>query len=202
MIIGAFGNLSSGKTATCVKYCYENLQKGKKIISNIKLNFEYKHLELDELFEIAFSDNVQYKKEFFFKTILFIDEIHNIIDARRSNSQLNTKFTQFVTQIGKLDCTLLFTSQIFSSQVDLRVREMCNVIITCFRTDDKGKLLVFEDRISQKNVYIWCIMEVLFFGVDSKDNPKTMYSYNPKDIFEKYDTREIVLLDRDKYLKK
>lgn len=203
MIIGLFGSLGSTKTIGGVHYCHSERLRGKKIISNIKLNFPYEKIDLEGLFKIAFSENVHLKKEFFGNSVLFLDEIHNIVDARKSTSNLNTYFTQFVTQIGKLDCTLIFTSQIFTSQIDLRIRELCNVIGTCFKLDkETGQILIFTDRIAKKPILACIYFEVVMFGLDNPNNPKAIYTYDPEPYFNMYDTREIVLLDREKFIGK
>lgn len=198
MIVGIFGNLSSGKSALAVKYCYDDWVKNKsRVISNIYLDFPSVLLTIDELYAKALSN-----PEFFRDSILYTDEIHNIIDARRSSSLLNMKFTQWITQLGKLDCRLIYTSQILSSQIDLRVRELCDVYIFCMRFILKNGVwqpAIFEPRIVNDPVMFKCNMVVKVFGGLS-------YEYFTFDIdlseyFKLYKTREIVYLDRELYLR-
>lgn len=195
MIFGLFGNLSSGKTITSIMLI-DNYFKNQPVISNIKLNFDNAiTLSIEKLYDYAINN-----PEYFLNKILLVDEIHNIVDARRSSSSLNTKFTLFLTQLGKLDCTLFFTSQILSSQVDLRLRNLCDVFIFCERVLENPTDVFNIKRITKDKIYIKCLMYIkVMSGLDYK---RFKFIYDPSQYFNSYDTREIVLIDREKYLVK
>lgn len=196
MIVGIFGNLSSGKTVFAVSLCYSEL-KTKTVISNIKLGFKYKYLDLDQIFDAAVNNSLIFEN-----SILFADEVHNLVDARRSNSDLNQKFTQFITQIGKLNCDFVFTSQVFSSQIDVRIRELCDILCFCERgaiINGSFQSLTLARRILDIPVTIKIIMLIKTMG-GAKIQQKMCY-FDPQPFYKLYDTREIVLLDRSKYLK-
>lgn len=207
MITGIFGNLSSGKTALAVYLSHEEfLKNNKKIISTLKLNFKSIYISTETLVDITI---IERQKKYFFDSILLADEIHNIVDARRSSSDLNQKFTQFITQLGKLDCNLVFTSQILKSQIDTRLRDLCDVYIFCERYMlIKNKLYeaTFEPRIIyDKNnqlvpIRIYCNMIIKIQGGKSYKNLEFMF--DPSQVYDLYETRKIIILDRDKYLKK
>lgn len=197
MIAGIFGNLSSGKTLLGVKTIFEEKQKNPnlKIISNIYLKMDYDQLDLEGLLSKVAED-----KEYFRNAVLFIDEIHNLVDARKSTSNLNVDFTRFVTQIGKLNCNMIFTSQIFSSQIDLRLRELCDVLFFCKRVNEKGQAMILRERKVNEKIFIFVTYFFKEFGGLVFKQGKFVFS--PEKYYGLYDTEEIVVLDRTKYLSK
>lgn len=191
---GIFGNLSSGKTLFGAKICHDSYKSGVEVISNIKLFFPYERLSLDEMI-----DRTRKNPEHFKDKLLFVDEIHLIIDARRSSSDLNFKFTQFAVWLGKLNADLVFTSQLFTSQVDLRVRELCDFLFFCDRVDLNRNSIVGKRTVDQ-DILIKVIMVRKKYG-GALLTKKVGY-FDPKPYFNLYDTHELVLFDRDSYLKK
>lgn len=193
MIIGIFGNLSSGKTLTAY-YLIDRLGKGKEVITNSTNKRGYIVVDLDYLIVKAKSN-----PELFYNKILFLDEAHTIVDARRSSSSLNTDYTMFLTQLGKLDCILIYTSQILSSQIDLRLRELTDYYLFCSKINQYGGSVVSHSRILNYQVYIKVKGFVkLMGGLKFK---KLNFVFNPNYLFNQYDTRQILMLDRDKYKK-
>lgn len=218
MIVGSFGNLSSGKTQLTVIMLENEAKQGTKIFSNITLSFpdpktqkRVNHYRMEDLPAMVKEDPGQFEN-----SILFVDELHNIVEARRSSASLNVDFTQFVTQLGKLGCDLYYTSQILSSQIDLRLREMGDLFYFCLRyfyNPIKGKweMAAMKKRI----IRLGCLygrpnegpllpiaikysgfLRVMG-GLDVKEF-KGVYVPTQAD-FRKYRTKEIVLLDREKY---
>lgn len=204
MITGAGGKLSGGKTAFCVREIIVNAEvSGKKVISNIKLqNVEYQHMPNEMFVEIiqnAVNDSELLRKTFF-KKILFLDEITHLLDARKSSSNLNVLITNFFMYIGKLDCDVYFTYQVLDSQVDTRVRDVCNVNAECIRLDSYGRPIIFRDRILDEQVYI-LVIKIMDLGplLGKKVRAEV---FDPLPYVKYYDTREMVSLDREKYLSK
>jgi len=202
MIIGFGGNLSGGKTVTCVMLAYQQWLLGKKIISNITLNFGnnknvvlMKNSEFVD-FLIRNFEQPDKIKEMFFNSVLILDEITNLLSARKSTTNLNELITNFIMMAGKLDCDVLYTYQILNSQVDKRLREICNIFCECYRVDSKGQLIFYKPRVVREKIYIKVIMEIEFgiFGIRFKQ-----FTYDPEPFYQLYDTREVTLLNRAMY---
>lgn len=196
MMIGVFGNLSQGKTALVywlLLYLPE-LNEKKYIFTNSETNLKKAVImNFDEIIEMSKNN-----PKFFQDSVLFIDEIHWIVDARRANSTLNVDYTQFLTQLGKIDCVLIYTSQIFSSQIDLRLREMTDIIIFCEKVSETGANLRWK-RI--EDVPIFIDVEGYVKRKAGLFYTKFRFRIDPQEVFASYNTRQMLLLDRGKYLK-
>lgn len=196
MIIGILGNLSSGKTLLAIKLIYDELKKNpnKKIFSNIKLNFKYEHIDFESLVS-----NIINNSSMFFNSIVLADELHLLAESRRSSSDLNLTITKFITQLGKLNCIMIYTSQIFS-QVDVRLRELTDILVFCERVSENLEPLFLKSRIVKEKIYIRCELLIKRYGGIKYTSVK--FVFNPQEYYGLYDTREVVMLDRDKFLKK
>lgn len=203
MIIGIGGKLSGGKTCTMVHLALKlHKENKKKIVSNIKLyGVEYTYIESEELIDFIIRNkrNEEEIKRVFYDSVLLIDEIRNLISARKSSSNLNEVITQFLMMLGKLDCFCLYTYQVLGSQVDLQMREITSYQLECFRIDEKGKNLQFEKRVLPYPVYIlvavyeYTLEKLVYLG---------KFILDPVNVYKFYNTREIIIVDRDKYLKR
>lgn len=203
MNIGMGGNLSGGKTAFAV-WLTVHSDPDKRIISNIWLDipgrevFLIKNSDLIE-FLIENYENQEKLFSFFGNSVLLLDEITNLINARRSGANINEIFTTFLMMCGKLDCDVLFTYQILESQVDKRLREITNVYAHCQRIDaETGMPMFFMPRITSKKVLIRVLLE---FNLEVYGIVQKQFVFDPSTVFSLYNTREIVLLDRSRYLK-
>lgn len=124
MILAYLGRLGSCKSEQLVERCYGKSLRGVKIISNIHLDFPGDHGELWYLPFEEIPDTIKTCPQDFRNAILFIDELHMLVDARRSSSGLNVDFTMFATQLGKLNCSLYYSAHVINSQIDVRIREL------------------------------------------------------------------------------
>lgn len=205
MIIGVGGNLSGGKTVTGVRFCYNKGLQGKKVLSNIKLNFpkeiKYEFISNTELVEFikTYYEDSDKIREKFENSVMLLDEIVNLLSARKSGSALNELLTNWFMMLGKLSTDVVLTYQLGSSQLDNRVRE---AIITkeayCFRMNNKKKMILDNtDRIINEKIYI-LIIWIENLGIFKKT---TAEIYDPQDYFKMYDTKEITLMDRSVFIK-
>lgn len=193
MIIGLFGNMSSGKTLFAVKLMYDELIKKPdlKILSNSKLGFKHIYFNEENLIE-----KVMKNQEIFEDSIFFLDEAHNYIESRRSSSNLSIKFVQFLTQLGKLNCTLILTSQM-ESQIDVRFRTLMDVRGYCSRTTMNGTPIYSSERILPFPILIQ--VDFIFILKGGLQQVQGTKFYDLKDYYNLYKTKEIILVDRDKY---
>jgi hypothetical protein len=198
-IVGIGGILSSGKTLLGVKLCLDSKNKGKRIISNIKLNFPYFYLSTSELVTFLkrnFEDTKVIEKKFK-NSVLFIDEITNLVNARKASASLNELITTFFMMLGKLDCDLVYTYQLLTSQIDVRLREITTTFCDCQRVILKAN----QDRSLRIIDSPIRIKVIMFKKTGTLGFKMSKFQFNPEKYFNLYNTREIILLDRDRYLK-
>lgn len=199
MITGFFGIMSSGKGVMSTAYLRWWLNRYKKhVIANCYLNLpQYTRLTTDQLYEKS-SD-----PSFFANSYLYITELHNILESRRSGSTINVDFTQFLTQVGKVDCTIIYDTQLVG-QADIRMREFTTLKFYCERylvVNGKKVDAVFSPRIPKQQICIKLDMERTY--ADGKTIRRELgYAYPQQEDFDFYKTREIILMDREKYKKK
>jgi len=205
MIIGLGGNLSGGKTITAVKIAYELGLKGKKIISNIHLNMpeniNYEYMPSDKLIDFikAYYEKGWKLKEKFYNSVLLADEIVHLLSARRATSGIAELLTNYFMMCGKLNQDVIMTYQLGTSQLDNRIREaVMNKEGTCLRCTKNGIVFNNTDRILNEKVYILIIWKQNFGALGVR---RSYEYYNPEEYFKMYDTREIVLMDRNVYSK-
>lgn len=202
MNIGLGGKLSSGKTVIGLSYVIDALKNNKKIISNIELDLQYTHLSNEGFLRyiIKALDNPDLLNKMFFNSCLFLDEISQLLDARKSTSYVNDLVTNFIIMAGKLDCDIIFTYQILESQVDLRLREICDLFGYCIPLDENlNPMFLRTKRIIENQIYI-LVLYTLNLGTFG--NFEYYKLYDPKPFYKLYNTREIVLLNRDLFKKK
>lgn len=193
-IWGVFGGLGQGKTVTALHFLnFWNLQ-GKPILSNVHLGIPYQYMDMELIYEKGKNDT-----EYFKNKVLFIDEMHLLMESRRSGASVNVDFSQnILIQLGKLDCTFIYTSQLLS-QVDLRIREMTKYFIFCSKVSKDGQMIDSDLRVLPFDILIDLDIIIQHSDTNIERQKATL---DPKHLFNLYDTREIIQFDRDKFLKK
>jgi len=150
MIIGIEGGIGSGKTLSMVNLGLEDLYKGKKIFTNVKLKKVKKYRDrityltkekVTDIFHLVKSGEFNMENS----TIL-IDEAHNYIDSRNSASSKNKIFSYWILQsrhTGKGSCDIIYTTQELR-QIDVRLRNNTDWIIqpNIIGTQRRGKIKV------------------------------------------------------------
>lgn len=128
------GTLGSGKTLSMVKDMYDDFKaENKRVISNLVLDFA--STQLSQTFFQAFAEG---KSEELFDVDLGLDEIHIFLDSRRSTSKRNTYLSYFILQTRKRGVNLYATTQ-FLSQIDVRLRNVCDYVVKCEAYIKQGK---------------------------------------------------------------
>lgn len=188
------GQLGQGKTVFSVFLLHNAYKKGKKILSNVHLNFPYKFMDMEMIYDKGKNDTKYFKDK-----VLFIDELHLLMESRRSSASVNVDFAQnILIQLGKLDCTFICTTQLLS-QVDLRIRGFAKYIITCRKVAREGGLIASDLRILPFDILIDLEIATVY---SERDIEIEYATFDPKPYFELYDTREIIQFDRAKFLKR
>lgn len=170
MIIGFVGRMGSGKTLSMVRNAYRYFLAGYTIYSNIKLSFPHKEYTLQELIDFA-NNGINLKK-----SLIMVDEAHIFLDSRSSGSKRNRIISYFLLQTRKKGCHLYYTTQRFH-QIDKRLRDNSDVLITCKTKTDK-----YGEKYTLNNINI-----MLENSIKQKNEV-----YKSKDYYELYNTYEVV----------
>lgn len=190
MIIGYFGNVRQGKTLSAVKSIYTFYLQGYTIYSNIPLSFPHILIDVDFLTNIVEIGNPFPPEQ---KPLLFLDEVHTVLDSRSSSSTRSKVITMLILQTGKLGQSsdfgliLLFTSQ-YPDQIDKRLRHTISIAVEC-------------EKVMLKNGDKWFIQHKYFFR-GSKSFQTNSFFKGTQEIYNLYDTKHVVKLSKDKYSKK
>ena len=180
--------MRSGKTLAMTIEAYRESRKGRTVYSNYGLSFP--HLDMDD--QMVGEATKHNRTTEFDGSVTAIDEIHVYMDSRNSSSKKNRLLSYFVTQSGKLDTLLLWTSQ-YLSQVDKRLRLNTQILYKAERyIIRKGKKILLRQDDKREDFYIDLHKHV--FG-EKKGRlgffyEKTITLRTPKKYFGLYDTKQ------------
>jgi len=125
MLISIFGNMGYGKTLLAVYLCYKAYTKfNYPIFSNIKLNFPYKPISIDNIL------NAKLKKG-----IVLLDEAYAYVESRASSRKINRIFSYILFQSRKRQLHFILTAQLYST-IDKRFRELSDLVIIALEPDN------------------------------------------------------------------
>ena len=150
MFIGFTGSLGSGKTLSMTFWGrYFGYKTDTPVYTNYKTDWATQIKSWDEFTRITHG-------------IVLLDELHITFDSRLWSN--TAKRTHFLLQTRKKGLLVMFTTQ-HISQVDKRIRNICDYLIMCekkgemirnsvfkFLSDELGRQLVLKDI---KKIYSW-----------------------------------------------
>ena len=159
MLINICGGLGTGKTLLGVIMLQNAKCKGFNIFSNIKVKGA-EFISLEDFLKLDFPQN----------SVILLDEAYILAESRLSHSDSNLIISHLVFQSRKRGLYIITTSQLRRS-VDVRLRDLADILIYAQRKDHNFNYLVFYNN------------EIKSF----------ILPYNiAKHYFQLYDTREIV----------
>lgn len=214
MNFGFGGPLSSGKTNVSIGLIRELSGNGniKKVISAIGLTgIRHYFMDSEKLTNFLYTNkkNKEELKKMFFNSVLFLDEIKNYISAKKTTSNLNETWEQFLMMAGKLDCDVIVTYQNLFSQVDKEFRYIIDMFFQTERVgiDKKPLPLIYQRMRIPRDKYGKLIPILIKVKLMLYEDDKLFYTgkcayLDPMDNAGFYNTREMVILDREQYLKK
>jgi len=124
MIVTFEGVQGSGKSTMAVAACHEEHEvNGRKVISNIHLNFDHQKFSLEWFVENMGSHEME-------DCVLFLDEMYQIADSRSAGSKLNKLFTYFMVQTRKRRVDVYFCTH-HLDHVDIRLRRAADIRNSC-----------------------------------------------------------------------
>jgi hypothetical protein len=197
MIVCFLGGIGSGKSLSLVKeienrkqFMFTNFElKNYKNYHRIKFNDIFK-----EMGEKRYDINWQFWNEQALKHngySIALDEVHNLINSRTSQSAMNILMGKWVSQIRKIladseDNHLYLLSQTLR-KIDVTFRDLAHLFCVCSRVKDGSK--------------IW-IKQKWYEGLDNYVNgvrkATTVFLGNP--YFRYYDTKKLVFGDEKVYI--
>jgi len=193
VIIGIEGGIGTGKTLTGVTLTLKDLYDGKKVYANVKfknipknLMDKITYLTKDNMAKIF--DHVKKGTWDMTNSTVFIQEAHNYMDSRNSQSQKNKILSYWILQsrhTGRGSCDIIFDTQELG-QVDLRLRRNTDIILRPYIS--KG----FMEFINKKEILIPTMITSI--GQRKIRHKYTTFSFN-LDVSvtrEQYDTHEVV----------
>ena len=185
MIILITGQQGSGKTLLAVKEILSYTKKGYKIVSNVNLNnISHELLDYDKVM------NCEYEK-----AVVFIDEIHQILPARRSMSKTSVRIVDgFLSMIRKKEVILIGTTQ-FERKVDSRLRLEKDYFVTCKRFLYKNGAFIPASP-DFKDPFAICVIDVEMECVYNQERKKAHFIANK--YYKYYDTKQIIAVNSNK----
>ncbi len=154
MIIIILGGIGSGKTLSAVKEIVDNDQF---CLTNFKLK-NVKNYHRMKISDILIKDEKKYRVNWKFwedmrkkhkRYSIFLDEIHNIIHARRSMSSVNIRMSQWVSQIRKIladhPTNHLYLISQTARKIDIDFRDLAQIVIHC-RKYEIGKRVIIKQN--------------------------------------------------------
>lgn len=136
------GDVGSGKTVAMIREL--NGLKNSNILSNMKLNKKiFKNVK-----DLTIEDIQNYKKWEYNNMTVVLDEIHTLLDSRKSGTDLNTMLSYWFTQSRKRKVNILGTTQFFH-QLEKRVRYVSDFIVecNCYQSYNKNSKYKNDDGI-------------------------------------------------------
>ncbi len=180
--------MRSGKTLAMTIEAYKQHREGRKIFSNYALAFSYEHVD-DQLVSDITKNNRTTEYD---GAVICLDEIHVYMDSRNSSAKKNRLLSYFVTQSGKLDSLVMWSSQ-FLGQADKRLRLNTQILYKVERyiIRQGQKIMLRQD---DKRTDFLIDMHKHVFKESSKGMgfvyEKTVTLRSPKKYFGLYDTTE------------
>lgn len=182
-------------------YLLKSFYKRYDIYTNYNLDIPTKKISFD------FIKNCVENKTQFNKAVFGIDEIHQLIDSRRTQSKKNQIISYFCLQSAKRNVHILGTAQYFG-QIEKRLRQntkirvMCSPVVKRINKNNKTEFINYEfssREIPEQIQNIFYIKNTIFIKtIDDigNENYKHKVKYiKAKEIFNKYNTKELIGFD-------
>jgi hypothetical protein len=179
MIHLVLGRQGSGKTLFLVRQAYLAYKKGKKIYSNIKLNFPFNELDYQDIIDCKYHD-----------AIILLDEVAQLLPARRSMKKSSVSIVDgFLSMARKLNVEIWGTTQT-PRKVDVRFREEADYIYFCdkFAFKNYQWMKVLHNQNLAVNIPLMVSLQV----IETISGEQIKYSFLANPYFSMYDTKQII----------
>ena len=192
MIIVITGGIGEGKTLTAVK---DLIERKNKAFTNFNVNTPHQRLEKDHIYTADPEDKRRMKLNFKFWNTqtkagsfdIFLDEFHNVMNARRAMSKGNVLMSDWLSQIRKIlgqsekNHLYLLTQKL--RRIDINSRDLAHLAIKCEKVEYKSILMptqVYEKgHVTVKQLPLVVIYKHFFKDCDAL-NAFEQYGVNTK----------------------
>lgn len=190
MIHLVIGRQGSGKTLLIVMLAHKASRDGKNIYSNVDLKFDYSPLDYKDIVECNIKNGA-----------VLLDEIHQLLSARKSMSKQNTEICDnFLSMVRKQGLEIYGTTQTLR-KVDVRFREEADYIYVCekFAYIDRQWVKWLHNENLNPSIPIMIKVEV----TETWTGNKLEFSFRGNNYFKLFDTTQIIKVrGLDKYFDK
>lgn len=181
MIIILTGDIGSGKTLSAVK---EIIDRKQKIYTNFEINsVEHTRLKYEHLFKEDEENKKKMKLNFtFWKEAIkkgnfdiYLDEFHNVMNARRAMSKKNVLASDWMSQIRKILGESEYNNLYLMTQklrrIDINSRDLAQRCIKCIKQEFKDVLIptevMVDKRLKTKRLPLTLIYKYYFKDADA-----------------------------------
>lgn len=173
------GMQGSGKTLFLVSKAYEGYRKGKKIYSNVDLNFPYQEMDYNDIVNCTYEN-----------AVVIIDEVHQLLPSRRSMSSINVNIVDgFLSMVRKRGLEVWGSTQT-QRKVDIRFREESDYIYLCEKWAHLNGRWSQVTESSDMSPDTQIMISVLVCQVFSGQIMKFSFAGNP--LFKLYSTKQVI----------
>ena len=179
MIHLVLGRQGSGKTLFLVRQAWLYHKQGKKIYSNVKLNFPFEQLDYKDIIECKYHD-----------AVILLDEIAQLLPSRRSMKSSSVKIVDgFLSMARKLNVDIWGTTQT-PRKVDVRFREEADYIYFCDKFAYRKGIWtkVIHNQNLDDDIPIMISLDIQ----ESITMQQLKYSFIGNPFFNAYDTKQII----------
>jgi hypothetical protein len=173
-IVGIVARRGYGKTLLLTKLADMYHRAGVPIFANFSLDIPHYEIDFNEIATFP---------PYLHDCVLLIDEAHVGTDAYNFWSKIVKDITDFITQTRKLHITLYYSTQVFT-QVAKRLRDQTDYIFEC------------EHAYSYNGLRKPDYFRVNIYDKFTDEYIKT-FEYNGRPYYNKYNTDELILKDRE-----
>lgn len=185
MIHLVLGKQGSGKTIFLVNEAKKFHKKGYKIYSNIHFtDVPYEPLNYKDIVECNL-----------YKAVVFLDEIHLLLGARNFMNKINKKICDsFLSQARKQELEIYGTTQLLR-KVDVRFREEADYIYECNKFIHINGAWIPYTKYSHLKISEKIPVMISVSKYDTYDGQSSDYTFIANDLFNSYDTKQIVKVE-------
>lgn len=184
MIRAYCGLLGAGKTLRMVMYCMEAMKKGRTVISNVKIEFEYKGHKYKSIY-CGNAGDFEHKILTARNAVVAIDEAGSIFSSAQWN-KLSFEMTYRFRVNRKMRCDLVFTAQDFYDVVK-PLRKLTDDVVLCYKSRwfGFGRL----PRL-KKGKIVWDVQSLIFHYSYAKKEGFTQAGTKRRNFYEFVKKRE------------
>lgn len=185
MIHLVLGRQGSGKTLFMVAVAYREYLKGRKIYSNVALNFPFTPLKYADIVKARLKD-----------AVVILDEIHILLPSRNSLSKRSRIICDgFLSMVRKQGLDVYGSTQTIR-KVDVRFREEADYIYDCDKFAYQGRTWV--EITHNQNLPPSTPILIKVAATETFSGQHIDFTFLGNGYFKMFDTNQIIVVKEDK----